>query len=132
VDSGLTSSLPGGVLNTQPLPEAWVALFTAENITLEDPTVTSIVAGAKWRVDSGSLHYFIEKDGTVVNVRGEDQTFDLPAEYFSIEIVGGMRLQPAGFDEPIFLMVGGLLRRPRAPDHPDRARWPHPRRGGPV
>jgi len=114
-DTTLTANLPTGVLSSRPLPADWVTRFSDNGITLDNPTVTTIVDGSEWRVDSGTLQYFIVKEknagGTadVLDIKGENQTFHLPHESFAIEIAGGLRIQPAGMSQPLFNMDGGFF-----------------------
>ena len=89
-------------------------------ITLSNAFVQGTVAGQKWKITNGDgKQYFVEltKDSTgasVLLVRGEQRTYQLAPESFSLEVIGAATLydKPSGGNE-----LGAPRRRPVHPHH---------------
>ena len=119
--------LPDGLFKSMILDEDWGTLFETEGIDLSATAkVTGILLDAsgkakQWRVDDGGKHYFITKvaadsqGAARLEVRGEEQTFDLLPQSFLLQIVGQFTVKdPTQTDRPVgnrdtwFSIRGGL------------------------
>ena len=117
-DPSMEGNLPTGFLETAELHSDWGAFFEDElGITLTEPTVTKAVSGEfpRWRVDDGGRQYFICKEPSgvdesmVLRIRGEQRVYELPAESFSIEIAGMLKVAPdKDWANPVFEMSGAF------------------------
>jgi hypothetical protein len=111
-DLGLSlSGLASSPLADVALPSSWTAILGdyIDPAMLTGATVQTIVTGQKWKiitelpagVSGVAPVYFVELDSNgEVNLRSEAQTFDLPAQSFSIQILGSLKIKANGSSDP--------------------------------
>ena len=119
-----------GTVDSDPRPEITFSsgqkfklqgITGAIDLTEAGAMIEGVVAGKKWKITTTiGKTFFIEKetllkpDGTTLEVyvvRSEDRTYDLLPRSLAFEIVGGLRIQPDGADDPWFQMAGGFYLR---------------------
>ncbi|MHC4396737.1 MAG: hypothetical protein ACYS1A_13895 [Planctomycetota bacterium] len=105
----LQGELPDGMFQDNPLSANWITEFDNANYTLSDPdnaVIAEVVENTRWRVTDGNKQYFIEKNGNIFNIHGEERTYELGPYMFSVEIAGMLAVRPAGIN--LFEMSGGF------------------------
>jgi len=114
-----TSGLSSSPLAEVDLPSSWTGVLSTldadpnepgtQLINLDGAKVQTIVTGQKWKLiteaPEGSSEvppvFFVEIDTEGnINLRSEAQTFELPAESFSIQILGSLRIKANGSSNP--------------------------------
>src|SRR6185503_16277210 len=129
------SSLSTSVLGEVALPTAWNTILGAvdtnttlagvQAINLTGAKVQTIIRGQQWKIitrdatDATKLGptYFLTFDSTdnKLDLLAEGQTFELPAESFSIQIVGSLKIKENGSSDPnaddVVRLFGGFYLR---------------------
>ena len=122
------TSLSTSVLGEVELPSAWTTVLNSTDtdpdtagiqaMNLEGAIVQTVIVGQKWKIiTADGPVYFLEYDSTdnKVDLSTEAQTFELPAESFSIEILGSLRIKANGSSDPHaddwVVMTGGFFLR---------------------